>query len=126
MKPLNLKELYGERYHITLDESAYHEKGGVDDPWYFQVDCHRGFIYPYSDKLLAYYCNGPKVRVRLRAEHPEFECIQWAEDYEAVFLFEPYDMKIIRPYAKPKKKRKITKEQQIKMSKYGHRTRFKG
>ena len=125
MIPINLKELYGRRYHITLDESALHEKKGKDDPWYFQIECHRGHIYPYSDKLLAYYCTGPKIRTRLSTEHPEYECIQWSDDYEAVFLFPVEEIKTVCKYAKPKKRRDITTDQQKKMSKHGHKTRFK-
>ncbi len=104
--PINLKEQYGSEYETSLDCAceAYPELS--DDPWYFQIPCKYGHIYPHSSDKMGYYCEGGKIRAKLKKEHPELDIAQWAEDVEAVFLFTPDQFEIIALFAQPLKKRR--------------------
>ncbi len=122
--PIDLRALCGHCYKIALDEAAGHESGGKNDPWYYLIPCERGHISPFSDKHLAYYCCGTKIRARLRRDHPELEVRQWSDDGEAVFLFTPDALEIVAEYAKPKKRRRLSPEQREQFVAVGRRSRF--
>ena len=117
-KPLNLKEMYADRYRIELDESALCPSESENNPWYFQIPCKYGHVYPVSDKLLAFYCSGPRIVARLHADHPELETPQWG-DKEAVFLFPPEMIETIAQYAKPRRKRQLSEKRQKQLSEQG-------
>ncbi len=105
-EPLNLRQLFGDRFKIELDDVYSGRPNSQGDPWYYLIPCKYGHIYPYSDRLLAYYCVGERVRAKLRREHPELECRQWSDDGECVFLFEPDQIDIIADHAQPHRKRR--------------------
>jgi len=105
-QPFNLNEKNGSVYEIALDEAVMDNLESETDSWYFQIPCKYGHIYPHSSEKLAYYCEGGKIRAKLKKEHPEIEIVQWAEDIEAVFLFTPDQFDIIAVYAQPRKKRR--------------------
>jgi hypothetical protein len=49
---LNLLDLFGDKYKITIDRDS--AEGPRDkDPWLQQIRCHYGLIYPYSATHLA-------------------------------------------------------------------------
>lgn len=110
MIPINLRELYGKRCKIGLDEAAQYESGGRNDPWLFQIPCKFGHIYPISDKFLGFWCEGIRVRARLRREHPEIEEIQEG-DLESVFQFTRDQFDIVAEYAKPRRRRRLSEKQ---------------
>ena len=118
LKPLDLKELYADRYRIKLDDSASCPGESKRNPWYFQIPCEHGHIYPVSDKLLGFYCTGPKIRVRLHRDHPELQTPQWG-DFEAVFLFSPEMFETIAQYAKPRRKRQLSEKRQNQLIEVG-------
>ena len=116
---INLKEMFGDRYRITLDEAASPESS---DPWYFQIPCQFGHICPHSSELLSFFCTGPVMLRRLRREHPELECTLC--DGEAIFFFTPDQFDIVAEYAKPKQKRRISEEERQRLAEIGAKTRF--
>ena len=120
----DLSENFGARYRITLDEAAFCEPGGKENPWYFQIPCKYGHIYPCSDKLLAFFCESGGIRRRLRDDHPELEVRQWSEVSEAVFLFKPEQLDLVAQYAKPRRKRRLSPAHRKKLSKSGRGRRF--
>jgi hypothetical protein len=117
-EPLNLKALFGGRFKIRLDESAFCAAESKNDSWYYQIPCKYGHIYAYSDRLLAYYCDSGRVRrERLHRQHPEIEVCQWG-DYEAVFLLPPDQLELIAKYARPRRKRKLSPEHRQKLANF--------
>ena len=119
MKPIDLRQLFGERYRITLDEAARHERGGRNNPWYYQIPCKRGMIYPYSDELLAFYCQGIRLRHKVRREHPDLEYLHWSDEGEAVFLFPLDRFDQIAVYARPRRRRRLSAEQRKRAAEIG-------
>jgi hypothetical protein len=76
-KCVNLKELAGDKYRVTLDPAAHHEDGGTVDPWYFEIPCERtratpkgerNHIFPHSKTHLSLWWYG-----RERLKWPELE-----------------------------------------------------
>ncbi len=122
--PIDLRAAYGHRYKITMDEAAKFDPAGKNDPWLFQIPCRYGHIYPHSDKLLAYYCCGKKIRAHLHREHPELEVPQWTDDYEAVFLFPLELFETIAEYAKPKIRRRLSERRRKRLIEAGRAHQF--
>lgn len=119
MEPINLRELFGNRYKIGLDPAAKDEAGGKNDPWHYLIPCRFGHIYPYSGKLLAYYCMGPGIRAKINRNHPEIEILNWSDDGEATFLFPIEKFNLISGYAKPKRKRKLSPNHRESLTRAG-------
>lgn len=122
--PINLREHYGELYRIVKDESAYCEEGGRKEPWYFQIPCVFGHLYPFSHSLIAFYCASRIIRNRFHKEHPTIDVRQWADDGESVFLFEPEQFDLVAEYAKPKRKRRVSDDQRQRLVEMGREHRF--
>jgi len=126
--PINLKEKYGDRFKIGLDEAAFCEDESKKDPWYFKILCKYGDIYPVSDKKLGFHCTGERIRGRLHKEHPEIEVQNWSDDGEAIFIFEPEQFDIIAEYAKPRLKpgrKKLSQNERKKLENAGLGHRYK-
>jgi len=122
-RPLNLKDLYGERYKITLDESAFCEKESKRDLWYFQIPCKYGHIYSISDMYLGFWCDSGVIKARMVREAPEIELVQDSDD-EGVFRFTPEQFEIVAKYARPRRRRRLSKEHKEKLTKAGSNHRF--
>ncbi len=125
MLPVNLKKLFSDRYRITLDESARHEPGAKNDPWHFVIPCRRGTISPFSAELLAFHCTARGIRDRLHRDHPEIEVQNWSDDGEAVFLFHLDQFDLVAEYAKPRRKKRISEKERLRLAKIGRDHRFK-
>ncbi|PKK82038.1 MAG: hypothetical protein CVT49_15750 [candidate division Zixibacteria bacterium HGW-Zixibacteria-1] len=113
--PINLKEQYGDRFKIDLDEAADCEGESRKDPWYYLIPCKYGDIYPFSDRRLAFLCNGAGIRSRLHKEQPEIEVHNWSDNGEAIFIFDPEQFHIIAEYAKPRRKRKVSQKERQRL-----------
>lgn len=124
MKPINLKELFGDRFKIIIDEAAEGEPGGKTDPWYLVIPCRNGSISPYSDELLAFHCTARGIRTRLHKDHLEIEVRNWSDDGEAIFLFNPDQFDLVANYAKPRRRRQISEKERSRLAKMGRDHRF--
>lgn len=122
MQPINLKELFGNKYRIEHDPAAAYEQGGKRDPWLFIIPCKYGHIYPHSDKLLAVWIDGSNIRKRFMDAFPDLECVNWSDTGEAIFLFPPGIFEGIAKILKPKKRpgvRKLSPEHREKLTTAG-------
>jgi hypothetical protein len=59
---INLKKRFGKKYRIVWDESRQKRE---DDPWFMQIPCLRGHIYPHGGDRLGFASNsrGPSLNV---------------------------------------------------------------
>ena len=119
MIPVNLKDLFGDRYRVGLDDSTQHEPGARKDPWHYVIPCRNGSISPFSDELLAFHCTARGIRTRLHRHHPEIDVRNWSDDGEAIFLFRPDQFDLMTKYAKPRRKRRLSPEHRQKLVKAG-------
>ncbi len=125
MLPVDLKDLFGDRYRVALDESARHESGAKKDLWYFMLLCRYGSIYPFSARLLAFHCTARGIRTRLHRDHPEIEVRNLSDDGEAIFLFRPDQIELVAEYAKPRRKRRISEKERDRLAEIGRGHLFK-
>lgn len=110
MECINLKEVYGERYRITLDPAA-ETLAERKDPWMFTIRCKgrdcrfRPIIYPHSDKLLALEIDYKKTKRVLLQSLPGMITHQMGNN-ECTLLFPPelFDRvaEIVKPIARVK------------------------
>jgi len=121
---LNLQLVYGLEYKINYDQTAYAEQNGRKNPWHFQIPCKYGYIYPYSNTKLAFYCRGYKIKQRIIRELPEIELIQDG-DIEGVFIFTLNQFEKIAKYARPKKRRRLSEKHRNSLLESNLRYRFK-
>lgn len=122
MDPIDLKARFGDRYKIAHDEAADHEAGGRHNPWLYQIPCRCGHIYPYSDNLLAVYCDRRGVLPRFR----EIEGLiaHQIGDEEAVYLFETGLFEAVAAVVHPKRRRRMSAEAKAALIERGRSHQF--
>lgn len=106
---INLKSKFGSKYRITFDQS--YESKGIHkknlDPWYMQIPCRSGTIYPVGGNNLAVeidYHNGIAKKI---STIPGVICTQdgWKEK---TYQFDVSLFDQVAELVTPKKKRKVT------------------
>ena len=125
MTPINLKDLFGVRYRVRVDESAVQEPGAKTDPWNYLIPCRHGTISPYSDKLLAFHCTAQGIRGRLHKDYPEITVQNWSDDGEAIFLFRLNQFDLVAEYAKPRRKKQVSVNERSRLAEIGRGNHFK-
>lgn len=118
MSQINLRELYADKYQITVDPAAEGKRN--IDPMYFIIPCKLGEIYPFGGEYLAVLINRPKTGNKLR-NMPELTVHQLAYD-AIVFKFHVRDFDKIAKIVGAKRKRQVTSE---RMKKTGSKTAYR-
>lgn len=117
---VDLKELLGNEYKITFDESykAEKDKEARAEKWrYYEVCGKKGKIYPYSAQMLAIYLQDVKVdQTEARFIRKQGWRIIQNGDWEIVALFPASDLQKALPLIEPKKCRILTEVQKIIMA----------
>jgi hypothetical protein len=113
MIPLNLVELFGDRYRITFDE-AYnpsHVPRAKLDPWMMQIPCRgRGItIYPHGGNVLAIEVDHRRNIAKALAALPGLKL--WQDGDEMTFLFDVALFPAVAEIVKPKRRPQYTAEQ---------------
>src|SRR5262245_43032815 len=98
MNCIDLLEIRGTRYRVTLDRKS--GEGPRDNsPWLQQIRCRRGVIYPYSATHLAVQVDyHPFVAQRL--VRMGFKLIQDGDD-EKSFVFPPDRFDEVADFVQP-------------------------
>ncbi len=105
MRPIDFKNLFGDRYRITLDPAAKFEPGGRHDPWQYVLPCRYGEIYPFDDRLLAVMVVGGRKVPEMRELGLAY---QHDGDGEAAFLFTPDQFEEVAQIVQPRKRRQVS------------------
>ena len=120
---INLREIAEERgYRITVDESS-----GIDDvkkssPWYYQIPCARGHIWVWGEKLLAAYCNRPRLFAQLWAI-PGVQRYQTG-DREVNVKFPPEALDQVLELLQPRRKTRYSPEERSRRAERVAQYRF--
>jgi|SRR5262245_13314098 len=107
MKCVNLAEKFGDRYGVTWDPAydPVHLPHGKSDPWYMQIPCERGIIYPHGGDLLAVEVDfRPQTAKKLEAV-PGVERYQDG-DHEKTYLFPVAIFDQVAAIVRPRKRRR--------------------
>lgn len=112
MNCINLQTLFGSKYRIKFDPSYDPKRIHVKDPWYMQIPCRLGIIYPIGGDKLALeidYHNGTANKI---SKIPGVICTQDGHK-EKTYQFDVSLFDQIAELVFPKKKRilNLTPEQ---------------
>ena len=117
---LNLKEVYGKRYRIKMDESyAVETSPGktAEIAWYYEIDGRNGQIYNRSDTHLQLWIK-PRIGLRLyRALPSGWEVVQAASDGYA-FSLPNAEIGLAFKWVKPRKRRLVDPAQADRLKSY--------
>lgn len=110
---VNLKEMFGDRFKIDVDESYYAERPELrreEEPWLTHVVCQHGHIGVWGEDLLVAATNSAgSVAMRLKA----LPFVQVAQDgadgVNVTFPLEHFDA--VAEIMKPRKRRRLSEEQ---------------
>jgi hypothetical protein len=113
---MNLKQLFGRRYRVTLDESWGHEteEGKSKNEWrYHEIKGKYGVIYPYSYSQLTCIFNSMIVYGWFKDRG--WRIIQDGESEKNVFI--PFEsIEEVLKAIKPRKRRQLTEEQKKRLT----------
>jgi hypothetical protein len=129
MHCINLKERFGDRYKIDVDETYYAERPefrAQEFPWHTQILCQHGHICPWGGDLLAACTNlsGP-VAKRLMALPfiDQAESQVGSDGVNAVF--DVYHIETVLEIMKPRRRyRRRTEEEKRKLREMGRKYWF--
>ena len=127
MDCIDLKARFGERFRVRYEEAYRHQYGDgarVVDPWYMEVVCQHGCVYPHGGRRLAASTNssGP-VAKRLRAM-PGVEVRQDGSDGVTV-LFDVDLFEVVAEVIKPRRRRVLSESARRQLAEAGKKTQFK-
>lgn len=123
---VNLKELFGDRFKLDVDESYYAERSEFrreEEPWLTHIICLHGTIGVWGDNLLVASTSstGP-VAKRLKAL-PFIQVAQDASDGVNV-VFPVQHFEEVAEIMRLRKRRRISEEQRARLVEAGARYRF--
>ncbi len=124
MECINLRQRFGKVYRITYDP-AYDHKGIHRknlDPWYMQIPCRKGVIYPQGSDRLAVEIDYHGPTAKLVSKIPGITRTQRG-DNEQTFTFHVDLFDQIAELVQPKKRRVLTEEQRQELAQRIQRAR---
>ena len=107
---VDLKEMFGKRYRVTLDESYYHENesGKESNKWaYYEIVGRYGTLYPYSKSELAVYFKSNQIRNKVVRG---LKCLQNGQE-ESTYLLPSDKTHLVLDAIKPRKRRILSDSQ---------------
>jgi len=123
---INLRERFGRRFKIVMEESYvahYGDGARVDDPHYQIIPGGRGHIYAWSETRLAASTNTAGGTATKLKALPGVEVWQDGSDgCTALFGLDLFDQ--VADLLKLRRRRQVTEEERKRLSELGHRHRF--
>ena len=110
---INLKERFGDVYKVGHEESYHADRGEnarTVDPWYMQIPCQHGHIYPHGRDVLAASTN---TRGGIARKLAALDCTTVVQDGSDGInaTFHVRDFERVAQLMKPKRRRRLTGEQ---------------
>lgn len=105
--PPNLRDLFGDRFRIGYDPAAATRVARMD-PWMQTMPCQNGVIYPYGVNRLAVECKTATAR---RLTGLPNIIVHQQGDTDWTLLFDLAMFEAVAKIVKPRKRRRLSKEQ---------------
>ena len=123
---LNLKELFGDRFKLDVDEGFYAERPEFrrdEEVWLTHILCQHGHIGVWGDDLLVACTNSAgSVAKRLAALSFTTVVQDGSDGLNATFPVEHFDK--VAAIIKPRKRRRLSEEQRARLVEAGAKYRF--
>ena len=103
---IDLKEQFGDRFKITLDESATVDTDREAKLWFQRIPCNRGFISVHGPDTLAGFTNRSKIVAKL-VSIPGVRVHQQG-DAEARVLFGPEILEAVADVLQARRRRRVS------------------
>jgi len=125
-KCINLKEMFGDRFKIDVDESYYAERPefrAVELPWLTIIPCRNGHICPWGGSNLAACTNGSgAIAKRLKALPFTTVAQDGADGANVIFDLAHFDQ--VAEIMLPRRRRRLSPEARQRLAEAGAKTRF--
>jgi hypothetical protein len=114
---IDLLERFGEKFKIVKDESyqgQYGPNAWTHDPWYHQIRCRLGHIFPHGGSTLAVSLDRhPKIAKRLAA----LNCCRVYQhgDDGMTLLFDVTDFKTVAKIVKPHRRAQLSEARKAEL-----------
>ena len=111
---MNLKEMYGKRYRISMDESYAAEKDpeARKEIWrYYEIRGKYGMVFPYGWNKPAVTFTSNKVSNKTSKDR-NWQILQNGED-EQTYLVPKEDLEYVIESINPRKKRQISETERL-------------
>ena len=122
---IHLSERYGDRYRITFDASHGARPRKPRDPWYLQIPCLHGHIYPHGSHLLGFASNKYGTIARKLQTLDGVEAHQDGDDGINV-IFPEERFETVANIVKPKRRRRLSEHHRRRLAEGGFSYRFCG
>ena len=122
---IDLRKKFGHLFKITTDPAydTSHVPRKCLDPWYFQIPCKFGIIWPYGGKLIAVEVDYHPQASRKLVLVPGVRL--WQDgDQEKTFLFDLGIFDLVTEIVQPKKRKQLSEEQKARLADLGREFRF--
>ncbi|MFH1923803.1 MAG: hypothetical protein ABIP48_28425 [Planctomycetota bacterium] len=123
---INLKERFGDRFKIDVDESYYAERPEfrkAEEPWLQLLLCRHGHICPWGGSQLAACTNG-RGPVANRLKALPFTTVAQEGDDGVNVLFDVAHFDQVAEIMKPRLRRRLSPEQRQRLAVAGAKYRF--
>jgi len=110
---INLKDLAGARYRITVDESAKLDITQSARTWCYRIPCRYGHISVHGSDSLAAFTDRPKVGRRLASLAGVK--VQQRGDREVTVVFSPDQLGAVTSLLKARKRRQDSDAQKARL-----------
>ena len=125
--PPDLLDLYGKRYRVAYEESYYAQYGPdarTRDPWYMQILCKYGTIYPHGTNTLAASVEQhPGIAQRLKAL-PCTTISQEGDRAELTVTFPLANLPEVAKILQPRRRKQITEKERQRLRDIGRHYLF--
>lgn len=101
----NLRELYGERYKVVIEENL-----PTKDPWYFTIPCRSAHICPWGPNLLG-VCTSGRGSVAKRLLELPFITVEQDGGGGLNLSFDPKYFDSVAQIVKPCRRRRLSEAQ---------------
>jgi len=123
---INLKEMFGERFKIDVEESYYAERPefrAAELPWLMMIPCQNGHICPWGGSNLAACTNGSGA-IAKRLKDLSFTTVaqDGADGANVVFDVAHFDQ--VAEIMLPRRRRRLSPEARQRLAEAGAKTRF--
>lgn len=119
---INLTDRYGATYRVSWDPT--YDPGHVPydkrDPWYMQLSCERGTIYPHDGTMLAVEID---YRPRITAQVAALPGVVLYQDgdREKTFLFDVTLFDQVAEIVRPRRRRQVSEAERQRLAEMSRR-----
>ena len=122
---IDLKEVYGKCYKVTMDESweVERQRKEEDRPWYYEIVGRLGMVYPHSDTEISIELT-PRTWKKWEKSNPVPYTLKRICDEGPTLIIGNIHLNDALKWINPRRKRTLTPEHKAKLLEASSKYRF--